>query len=266
MKLINHTFRKYRSNWFVLRSLFLLGPVILSAAGGFLSFNTIQNNDEGFKQIFNGKTLQGWSGDSTYWSVEDGCIVGRVTPETLLKRNTFLIWQGGVTSDFELKVEYRISKDGNSGINYRSEGVTGVPYALKGYQADIDGANQYTGQNYEERARCILAFPGQKVMLPPVTKPLTSLVKNNVWTAAEVTGSLGNLDSLKLHINAGWNECHLIVRGNRMQHYINDVLMSDVTDNDTVNRKPGGLLGVQVHVGPPMKIEYRNFRLKKLKL
>jgi hypothetical protein len=25
-----------------------------------------------------------------------------------------------------------------------------------------------------------------------------------------------------------------------------------------------GLLGVQVHVGPPMKIEYRNFRLKKI--
>jgi Domain of Unknown Function (DUF1080) len=61
-----------------------------------------------------------------------------------------------------------------------------------------------------------------------------------------------------------WNEYHLVVNGNRMLHYVNGVLMSDVTDNDTVNRRFRGLLGVQVHVGPPMRIAYRNFRLKKL--
>jgi hypothetical protein len=55
-----------------------------------------------------------------------------------------------------------------------------------------------------------------------------------------------------------------VVKGNRMQHYVNGVLMSDVTDNDAVNRKMSGLLGVQVHVGPPMKVEYRNMRLKTL--
>jgi hypothetical protein len=46
-----------------------------------------------------------------------------------------------------------------------------------------------------------------------------------------------------------------------MQHYINGALMSDVTDNDNVNRTMNGLLGVQVHVGPPMKVEYRNILL-----
>jgi hypothetical protein len=40
--------------------------------------------------------------------------------------------------------------------------------------------------------------------------------------------------------------------------------MSVVVDEDTTKRRFDGLLGVQVHVGPPMKIEYRNFRLKKL--
>ena len=80
-----------------------------------------------------------------------------------------------------------------------------------------------------------------------------------------VTGSLGSADSLKGQIrNEDWNEYHLIVKGNRLLHYINGVLMSDVTDNDTVNRKLSGSLGVQVHVGPPMKIEYRNFRIKEL--
>ena len=224
-----------------------------------------KSHEDGFVQIFDGKTLNGWEGDSTYWHAEDGEIVGVITPATVVKRNTFLIWRGGVTADFELKVEYRISENGNSGINYRSEEVKDIPHALRGYQSDIDGKNQYTGQNYEERGRCIIAYRGQKVTLPNVTEPLQSIVKNNVWTAAIVTDSLGNIDSLKKNINDGWNECHLIVKGNRMQHFINGILMSDVTDNDTLNRKFSGLLGVQVHVGPPMKVEYRNFRLKELK-
>lgn len=249
----------------LIRSLSLCCLVIFLILSSFKSGNDMADNS-GFVQIFDGKTLQGWEGDLTYWSVEDGCIVGKVTPATLLKQNTFLIWRGGLTANFELKVEYKISKDGNSGINYRSEELKDLPYTLKGYQADIDGANQYTGQNYEERGRCIVAFRGQKVMLPTVTDPLPSYVKNNVWTASVVTESLGNSNSLKGYIHEDWNECHLIVKGNHMQHYINGVLMSEVTDNDTVNGRFSGLLGVQVHVGPPMKVAYRNFRLKQLKL
>ena len=256
----------YNRYTLLISSLSLYGLMLLFIPGGFVPARTIQNENDGFKQIFDGKTLRGWEGDSNYWSVKDGCIVGTVTTATLLKRNTFLIWRGGLTSDFELKVEYRISKGGNSGINYRSEELKSLPYALKGYQSDIDGANQYTGQNYEERGRCIVAFRGQKVTLPSVSGELQSFVKNNVWTRSIVIGSLGSSDSLKSLINEGWNKCHLIVRGNHMQHYINGALMSDVTDNDINNRKFSGILGVQVHVGPPMKVEYRNFWLKKLKL
>jgi hypothetical protein len=40
--------------------------------------------------------------------------------------------------------------------------------------------------------------------------------------------------------------------------------MSVVVDDDAAHRTFDGLLGVQVHVGPPMKVEYRNFRLKQL--
>ena len=73
-----------------------------------------------------------------------------------------------------------------------------------------------------------------------------------------------NKDSLQNFIKSeDWNEVHLVVKGNRLMHYVNGVLMSDVTDNDAVNRKMKGLLGVQVHVGPPMKVEYRNIKLKQ---
>jgi hypothetical protein len=222
---------------------------------------------DGYQQIFDGKTLNDWEYDPTYWRVENGSIVGEVTPANLLKRNSFIINKELITRNFDFKVEYRVTAAGNSGINYRSALIDSLPYAMRGYQADIDGANNYTGQNYEERGRTTLAYIGQKVVIetPENAASFKDNIKNNAWTKTIVTGSLGKPDSLKANIRKeDWNECHLIVNGNRLQHYINGVLMSDVTDNDTINRKLAGMLGVQVHVGPPMKIEYRNFRFKAL--
>jgi hypothetical protein len=63
--------------------------------------STVEMDDEGFRPIFDGKTLEGWEGDPTYWSVEDGNLKGEVTPETLLDNNTFIIWKGGQPDDFE---------------------------------------------------------------------------------------------------------------------------------------------------------------------
>lgn len=225
-----------------------------------------QTTESGFVPLLNGSSLEGWEGDPTYWRIEDGTLVGEVTPTTLLKTNTFLIWQQQQPADFELKGTFRITKNGNSGINYRSERVPEVPYALKGYQADIDGQNKYTGQNYEERGRTTLAYRGQQTRIQPFTQGnVRDLVKNNAWTLLTVEKSLGEAEALQSRIKTeDWNEFHLIVKGNRLQHFINGVLMSDVTDLDTVNGKKAGLLGVQVHVGPPMKVEYRNLRLKTL--
>jgi hypothetical protein len=225
--------------------------------------------DDGFVQIFDGKSLTDWEGDTTYWSVRNGNLVGEITPTTLLKSNSFIIWRGGTTGDFELKTEFRITESGNSGINYRSEALEDVPHALRGYQADIDGKNNYTGQNYEERGRTTLAYRGEQVLVSTQDNPddpesLRANIRNNAWTRREVTGSLGSSDSLKALIRGNdWNTCHIIAKGNRLQHFINGVLMSDVTDDDTVNGKRTGLLGVQVHVGPPMVVEYRNIRLKQ---
>ena len=227
-----------------------------------------QTNKTGFISIFDGKTLNGWEGDTNLWRVENGSLVGEITPDKLLRTNSFIIWKGGEPADFELILEYRIATAGNSGINYRSEQLTDVPHALKGYQADIDGKNNYTGQNYEERGRTTLAYRGQKTVIDPLAKPGASVrddVKNNAWTGLKVTESLGDKDELKSHIKSeDWNEIHLIIKGNRLQHFVNGVLMSDVTDNDTSNRKMKGLIGVQVHVGPPMKVEFRNIQLKQL--
>src|SRR5690554_6548073 len=138
-----------------------------------------QADQDGFVQIFNGQNLEGWEGDPTYWRVEEGTLVGEVTPETELKNNTFIIWQGGELGDFELKGEFKITEAGNSGINYRSDLFTEVPFALRGYQADIDGRNSYTGQNYEERKRTTLAYRGQSTTIQPREGELSKNVERN---------------------------------------------------------------------------------------
>ena len=228
-------------------------------------------SEKNFKSIFDGKTLNGWEGDNKYWRVENGNLVGEITPETLLKTNSFITWKGGEPADFELKGEFNITEKGNSGINYRSEQLPDIPYALRGYQADIDGANRYTGQNYEERGRTTLAYRGQITSINQQSgvwkaEDVKAKVQKNAWTELKITGSLGENEALKTKIKSqDWNSFHLIIKGNRLQHYINGVLMSDVTDNDAINGKSKGILGVQVHVGPPMKVQYRNLRLKELK-
>ncbi|WP_248722461.1 DUF1080 domain-containing protein [Seonamhaeicola sp. ML3] len=228
------------------------------------------NYKNGYRSIFNGKNLDGWEGDATYWRVENGILVGEVTPETLLKRNSFIIYKNAQPENFELKLKYRVSELGNSGINYRSEIIDGVPFALRGYQCDIDGRNRFTGQNYEEKKRTTLAYMGEKVSIPemPDSIPTSNIrknVKKNCWQTRLVIDTLGTKPELKSHIKSNdWNEVYLKVNGNLLQHYVNGVLMSEVTDLDTKNKSLKGYIGVQVHVGPPMKIEYKDIMLRYL--
>ena len=233
-------------------TLVLLAGSCLSTFAQQRGWPVATNDESGFVSIFDGKTLAGWQGDTNYWRVEDGCLVGEVTPTNLLKINSFIVWHGGTPRDFELKVQYRISANGNSGINYRSIMVTNGPWTMRGYQADIDGRNEYTGQNYEERGRTFLALRGQ------VTREVDDQLP-------EIIGTLGSpADLLSVIKTNDWNEYHLIASGNTLTHILNGRVMSIVVDEDLKNRRFDGLLGVQVHVGPPMKIEYRDFRLKQL--
>ena len=156
-------------------------------------------------------------------------------------------------------------------MNYRSEIIKNKLYALRGYQSDIDGKNKYTGQNYEEKKRTTLAYIGEKVVIEamPDSIPLTNIrknVKRNCWQTRNVIASLGDKNELKASVkNNDWNTMHIIVKDNHMQHYVNGVLMSDVTDLDVQNRSTEGYIGAQVHTGPPMKVDFKKIKLKLIK-
>src|SRR5580698_852561 len=184
----------------------------------------LEGDEPGFVSIFDGKTLAGWEGDPKYWRASDGIMTGEITPETIIKSNTFIIWRGGAPEDFELKVDYRITSGGNSGINYRSVVVPDAVtpenrFAMRGYQCDIDGQNRYTGNNYEEKGRLFLTVRGQVTHVTGTRTPI-------------VLSSLGDNKQLASLITGDWNSIHLIVRGNVLMHIVNGRLMSVTIDDD----------------------------------
>jgi hypothetical protein len=205
----------------------------------------------GYQPIFDGKSLAGWDGDPKFWRIEDGAIVGQTTTDKQPDQNTFLIWRGGSPADFELRLQFKLTGF-NSGIQFRSIELPDIKYAMKGYQADMDGEQRYTGQIYEERGRGFLAMRGQFSYIGEGKKPA-------------LVSSVGDGEELKKLIKGeDWNDLHLIARGNTIIQMLNGRITSMLIDDDTAGRKLDGLIGIQVHKGPPMKIEARNIRLKKL--
>ncbi|MEA2711939.1 MAG: hypothetical protein QOF78_4540 [Phycisphaerales bacterium] len=204
------------------------------------------------KELFNGKDLEGWDGDPAYWSVEDSVITGRTTPEKKLKHNNFLIWKGGTLKDFELRVKYKIA-NGNSGVQYRS--TDDGDHRVSGYQADIVGGDndKFSGILYEENRRGILAQRGQKVVIDAEGK------KN-------VVGSVGESDEIAKAIKKGdWNEYTITAKGNHLTQQINGVTTVDVTDEQTAKAAREGILALQMHVGDPMVIQFKDIKLTELK-
>jgi hypothetical protein len=206
-------------------------------------------DSEGFTSLFDGQTLDGWEGKPEFWSVKDGAITGQTTEENPTEGNTFLIWRGGKVEDFELRLQFRIL-GGNSGIQYRSKDEG--DFVVGGYQADIDPALRFMGILYEERGRGILAERGEKVVQ---TEAGEKKVEGRTAPEKEI------LDSLK---EREWNDYTVIAKGNHLIQQINGHTTVDFTDNDASKRAMSGILALQLHAGPPMLVQFREIKLKKL--
>ncbi len=209
-------------------------------------------DEAGFVSMFNGKDLTGWDGDPKLWSAKDGCIVGQTTAENPLKTNTFLIWRTGKPANFVLRFSYRIENH-NSGVQYRSHEIEGVPWGMGGYQADILGDGSLSGIVYEERGRGILAKVGEKVNIKADGK-------------LDVTGQTGDAAKLTASVKLkDWNDYEVIAEGNHVIQKINGQVFSEFTDDQVDKRAMDGLIGLQLHAGPPMVVAFKDLRVKELK-
>lgn len=257
--------------------------------GGFRQPDPIDFEDHaGWTQMWDGSTMKGWDGDYNYWKVENGAIVVESTCEKPTG-TIYIVWQGGEAADFEMKLEMRGEGAGvNSGVQYRgaitkpreappagapggggrgrgpqgpcpSGAARGTPpsresqakWDMLGAQFDFDGRNQYSGQYYEQATgRGIIAWRGQ-------------VVRTEEGKSPRLLATLGNPEELGGYVKIeGWNQLHIIARGNTMTHIINGHVMSVLIDDDASKFRKTGLIGVEIE--GTGKISLRNLWLKKL--
>jgi hypothetical protein len=243
----------------------------------------------GWTSMWDGATLKEWDGDFNYWKVDNGAIVVESTCEKPTG-TIYLVWKGGEAADFEMKLEMK--GEGamvNSGVQYRgaitqprppqaagagrgpggrgrgpqgpcpSGAPRGTPpsresqakWDMLGAQFDFDGRNQYSGQYYEQATgRGIIAWRGQMVRTEEGKNP-------------RLLATLGNPEELGGYVKIeGWNQLHIIARGNTMTHIINGHVMSVLIDDDATKFRKSGLIGVEIE--GTGKISLRNLWLKRL--
>jgi len=235
---------------------------------------------EGWTSLWDGQTLNGWSGDSN-WKVDNGAI----TIESTCEKPTgtiYLVWQGGEPSDFELKLEMKGDGNINSGIQYRgwivpprggpargtppgasqtcpSGQPRGTPpdpaseaqWNLAGPQYDFDAGNRFTGQFYEQATgRGIVAWRGDVVQTEEGKKP-------------RLLATLGDINELGKHYKPNdWNQLHIIARGHQFTHILNGHVVATLFDDDKAKFHESGKIGLEVEATG--KLWVREIWLKKL--
>jgi Domain of Unknown Function (DUF1080) len=206
--------------------------------------------DAGWQALFDGKTLTGWSApDLSYFRVEDGAITGETTKEHNPPRNQFIVWQGGEVADFEVSFEFRIfGPASNSGLQFRSQ--VKEHGLVHGYQADIDGKAKFFGGIWDEYGtRKSLSARGQHTVIAVdgsrTVKPIAEAA---------------TLEGLKLD---QWTRYHVTAIGPRIELRINGVLATVLEDHETGKAAASGVLAMPIIPGEPMKVQYRDVRLKR---
>jgi hypothetical protein len=194
---------------------------------------TPQEKKQGYILLFNGKNLDGWDGDPVRWHAENGVIIGSSDGHPF-KVNTFLIHKG-TFSNFILKGDIKL-RNHNSGIQFRSEQLPGAGWMARGYQADASevGAEKSAwGNLYEERLR------GRGAMKTP----------DEGWKIGQTV----------VHHN-DWNTYEILADGTHIQLKLNGAVTLDMHDSAAST----GIIALQLHAGPEMRVEFRNLKLKKL--
>jgi len=186
-------------------------------------------DEDGFVVLFDGKTLDGWEGDEKTFRIQDGAIVGGSLKERV-PRNEFLCTEKEY-GDFELRLKFKLlGKGANAGVQIRSRRIPDH-HEMIGYQADMgDG---WWGCLYDESRR-------RKVLAGPPADERSKIIKAD-----------------------DWNEYRIRCQGAKIQLWVNDQMTVDYTEPDSsIEQK--GLIGLQIHGGPPSEAWYKDIRIREL--
>ena len=230
----------------------------------------------GWRQIFDGRTLNGWDGNPGVWRVADGAIVAESTAAHRVG-STFLIWRGGEPADFELELEINAASDIHSGVFYRAS--VGAPpprgaaavrktaaarpgmaiavpadprWNVTGYGLDFDYPLDNDG-NVEDTARTEtqIGWRGHVVRMEPGRRP-------------RAIAAIGDRDAMRSAVRQGeWNQLHIIARGGTLTHIVNGQLMAVVIDDDPAARRSAGVIALQIEQFGTGTVRFRNIWLKE---
>ncbi len=182
-----------------------------------------------FTPLFDGKTFDGWEGNQKVFRIEDGAIVGGSLKERV-KHNDFLTTKKEY-ANFELRLKFKLLGNGtNAGVQIRSRRVPNH-HEMIGYQADL--GKGWWGCLYDESRR-------RKVLAGPPRDERAKIIKKD-----------------------DWNEYVIRCEGRRIQLWINGTQTVDYTEEDKkIEQK--GLIGLQIHGGPPSEAWYKDIVIKEL--
>ncbi|HRY48966.1 MAG TPA: DUF1080 domain-containing protein [Candidatus Paceibacterota bacterium] len=203
--------------------------------------------EAGFTSMFNGKDLAGWEGKPGWWRVEDGAITSESTPEKPCPTAHYLMWRGGKPADFDLRLEFRLV-GGNSGIQFRSKELP--DWDTSGYQADMEAGDQWTGCLFEH-TRGGISMRGQHVVIAK--------------DGSKKTTPLGDPAELLRKVKPNeWNSYRILAQGPELTLEINGIVMCKAIDQQEGLAARDGVIALQMHPGPPMKVQFRNLRIKQI--
>ena len=171
---------------------------------------------DGFKPIFDGKTLEGWEGNQKTFRVEDGAILAGTLKEKI-PNNEFLCSKQEY-GNFELRLQARLRGDGkNAGIQFRSARIPNH-FEVKGYQCDMGlmADRSIWGSLYDESRR-------------------------NKFLAQ------GEADAVGTAVKEGeWNDIVIRCEGKKVQLWVNGVQTVNYEEKDA-DIAEKGVIGLQIH-------------------
>ena len=201
----------------------------------------------GFSTIFNGRDLTGWEATNGFWRVEQGILTGESTARHPCKINHHIRYRAKKLRDFDLVLEARLSLSANSGIQIRSKGGL---LGDNGYQADMSGDGRYAGYLYHP-AQHLVGARGAEVLLSAEGR-------------RAVKRFARSQDLQNAFRREKWNHFRIRCEGETLTFWMNGLMCCRLRDPRRKMLAEEGWITLQLHRGPPMKVEFRSIKLKEL--